>query len=41
LTLEYDGEIRRDDTLQGRSTVGIACSYDVEGLDKGKKLVCH
>jgi hypothetical protein len=35
LTLE-NGGIRRDDTLQGKPNVGIARSYDVEGLDKGE-----
>jgi hypothetical protein len=34
LTLENDGGIGRDGTLQGRSSVGITSSYDVEGLDK-------
>jgi len=36
LTLENEGGIGRDDTLQGRSNVGITRSYDVEGLDKGE-----
>jgi hypothetical protein len=34
LTLANDGGIGRDSTLQGRSSVGSICSYDVEGLDK-------
>ena len=34
LTLENDGGIGRDGTLQGRSSVGSIHSYDVEGLDK-------
>jgi len=34
LTLENEGGIGRDGTLQGRSNEGITCSYDVEGLVK-------
>jgi hypothetical protein len=34
LTLENDGGIGRDNMLQGRSSVGSICSYDIEGLDK-------
>ena len=37
LTLENEGGIGRDGTLQGRSNVGITRSYDVEGLGKGEK----
>jgi hypothetical protein len=37
LTLENDGGIGRDGTLQGRSSVGNTRSYDVEGLDKGEE----
>jgi hypothetical protein len=36
LTLENEGGIGRDGTLQGKSNVGITSSYDVEGLDKGE-----
>jgi len=36
LTLENEGEIDREGTLQGRSDVVMTCSYDVEGLDKGE-----
>ena len=37
LTLENEGGIGRDGTLQGRSNVRITRSYDVEGLGKGEK----
>jgi len=37
LTLEYEGVIGRDGTLQGRSNVVITRSYDVESLDKGEE----
>jgi hypothetical protein len=36
-TLENDGGIGREGTLEGRSSVGITRSYDVEGLDKGEE----
>jgi hypothetical protein len=36
LTVENEGGIGRDGTLQGRYNVGITRSYDVEGLDKGQ-----
>ena len=37
LTLENEGGIGRDGTLQGRSNVGITRSHDVERLDKGEE----
>jgi len=37
LSLENEGGIGRDGTLQGRYDVGITRNYDVEGLDKGEE----
>ena len=37
MTLENEGGIGRDGTLQGRSNVGVTSNYDVEGLDKREK----